>query len=89
MATTKALLLNFKAGETRNTVSRETVKSMAAVLGFNETQVAMYALARLREEILPAYAPDDRELSAKTIKAIRAKARQDGYEPTRTLIAGL
>jgi hypothetical protein len=89
MAATKALLLNFKSGETRNTVSRETVKSMATVLGFNETQVAMYALARLREEVLPAYAPDDHELSAKSIRAIRATARQDGYEPTRTLIKGL
>ena len=48
MATSDALLLNFKAGETRNTVSRKTVKRLAGILGFNETQVALYALAKLR-----------------------------------------
>lgn len=46
-----ALLLKFKE-DTLATVSRSTVKVMARKLGFNETQVAHYALARLREELL-------------------------------------
>ena len=89
MAATDALLLNFKAGETRNTVSRKTVKRLAEVLGFNETQVALYALARLREELIPAYLPDAPELSAKAIKTIRGQVNQKGYVPTRSLIPGL
>ncbi|MBS0327143.1 MAG: hypothetical protein JSS46_11460 [Proteobacteria bacterium] len=46
-----ALLLKFK-NDTLATVSRSSVKDMARKLGFNETQVAHYALARLREELL-------------------------------------
>jgi len=48
---TAALLLKFKE-DTLATVSRTSVKIMAKKLGFNETQVAHYALARLREELL-------------------------------------
>ena len=89
MAKSDALLLNFKAGETRNTVSRKTVKRLAGILGFNETQVALYALAKLREELIPAYPADAPELSMKAIKTIRGQVKQDGYKPTRTLIPGL
>lgn len=46
-----ALLLKFKE-DTLATVSRSSVKLMAKKLGFNETQVTHYALARLREELL-------------------------------------
>ena len=46
-----ALLLKFK-DDTLATVSRASVKVMAKKLGFNETQVAHYALARLRDELL-------------------------------------
>lgn len=45
-----ALLLKFK-DDTLATVSRGSVKFMARKLGFNETQVLHYALARLREEL--------------------------------------
>ena len=47
---TSALLLKFK-NDTLATVSRDSVKDMAKALGFNETQVLHYALARLREEL--------------------------------------
>ena len=60
-----ALLLKFK-DDTLATVSRSSVKVMAQKLGFNETQVAHYALARLREE-----------LSVKTLRPV-AVARQTG-----------
>lgn len=60
-----ALLLKFK-DDTLATVSRSSVKVMARKLGFNETQVAHYALARLREE-----------LSAKTLRTVTA-AEQTG-----------
>ena len=57
-----ALLLKFK-DDTLATVSRSSVKVMAKKLGFNETQVAHYALARLREELL---ARTDRPVTAST-----------------------
>ena len=60
-----ALLLKFK-DDTLATVSRTSVKVMAKRLGFNETQVAHYALARLREE-----------LSVKSVRPV-AKARHSG-----------
>ncbi|OGT54761.1 MAG: hypothetical protein A3E01_18785 [Gammaproteobacteria bacterium RIFCSPHIGHO2_12_FULL_63_22] len=84
-----ALLIKFNAGETRNTVTRQTVKLLAETMGFNETQVTMYALARLREQVIPAYLADAPDLSEKAIASVRAQVNQDDYVPTRSLIQGL
>lgn len=46
-----ALLLQFKQ-DTLATVSRDSVKRMAKILGFNETQVLHYAAARLRQALV-------------------------------------
>jgi len=89
MATSEALLLNFKAGETINTVSRETVKLMGSKLGFNDTQLVQFALAKLREQIIPAYPANAPELSEKAIQTIKAQVNQKGYKPTRSLFKGL
>lgn len=86
---TDALLIKFNAGETRNTVTRKTVKLLAEAMGFNETQVTMYALARLREQLIPAYPADAPNLSERAIASIRAQVNQDDYVPTRSLIQGL
>jgi hypothetical protein len=72
-----ALLLKFK-DDTLATVSRSSVKVMAKRLGFNETQVAHYALARLREE-----------LSAKSVHPVAAAKRatsgkEEDYPPLTT-----
>ena len=45
------LKLNFK-DDTLTTVSRDALKTLAKKLGFNETQTVLYALARLRDEVL-------------------------------------
>ena len=45
------LVLNFKE-DTLTTVSRPTLRALAKRLGFNETQTVLYAVARLREEVL-------------------------------------
>lgn len=50
-----ALLLKFKGVDTANSVTRATMKKMSEALGFNDTQLVQYALARLRAEVLPAY----------------------------------
>ena len=85
------LLMKFKEKDTPNTVTRKTVKAMAAKLGFNETQLINYALAKLREDVLPTLPEDAPELSAKAMKAIRARhGHLDAeYKPTSSLIQGL
>jgi hypothetical protein len=45
------LMLNFKE-ETVTTVSRSSLRAVAKKLGFNETQTVLYAIARLRDEVL-------------------------------------
>lgn len=84
-----ALLLKFKDTDTANSVTRATVRRMSATLGFNETQLVQYALARLRAEVLPAYEADEGALSASTMKHLKKLADQSGYVPTRALLPGL
>lgn len=85
------LLMKFKDKDTPNTVTRKTVKAMASKLGFNETQLINYALARLREDVLPTLPDDAPELSAKAMRAIRARYGhlEADYKPTSSLIEGL
>jgi hypothetical protein len=52
------LTLNFKE-DTLTTVSRPMLRIMASKLGFNETQTVLYALARLRDEVIAAEAEGD------------------------------
>jgi hypothetical protein len=47
----KPFMLNFKE-DTLTTVSRATVRTLSEKLGFNETQTVLYALARLRDEVV-------------------------------------
>lgn len=53
IATNPSLKLNFKEN-TLTTVSRDVLKDLAKKLGFNETQTVLFALARLRDEVLVA-----------------------------------
>lgn len=91
MSSTQPLLMKFKDKDTPNTVTRKTVKVMAEKLGFNETQLVNYALARLREDVLPAVPADAPELSARALKAIRKRHAhlEAEYQPTSSLIEGL
>ena len=84
-----ALLLKFKDENTAHTVTRKTVREMSRTLGFNETQLVQYALAKLRAEVLPAYAPDDGAVPQTVIRHIRKAVDQTGYRPTRSLLPGL
>lgn len=86
--TAEKMLLQFRATESANAVSRRTVRKMAEMLGFNETETALFALARLRDQLLPAYEPDEGPLSAKVIKAIKQRVPQDDFHPTKTLFKG-
>ena len=67
------LVLNFKE-DTLTTVSRPALRAMAKRLGFNETQTVLYALARLREEVLVAREAEVLMPLTKTQHAAIAKA---------------
>ncbi len=51
-ADNRSMKLNFKE-DTLTTASRDAVRALAKTLGFNETQTILYAIARLRDEVLP------------------------------------
>ena len=53
------ILLAFKQQDTPTGVTRETVKQMAEVTGLNETAIIHLALARMAQETIPMYEPDD------------------------------
>lgn len=60
-ATQKPLLLNFKE-ETLTTVSRKSLKELAKTLGFDETQTVLFALARLRDEVLVSHVSSEKDI---------------------------
>lgn len=71
------LLLKFRSANTVTGITRSTAKKIAKELGLNETQVVHLALARLAQEVLPAYEQDDGPLSKKEIAAIKKLVPQD------------
>lgn len=81
------LLLKFRR-DAAHAVSRKTVKKMAKLLGFNETETALFALARLRDQLVPAYEPDDGPVPDRVIEAIKKRVPQGNFKPTRSLFKG-
>jgi hypothetical protein len=69
-----ALLVKFRANDTKNGVSRRMVKAMAAEMGVSETQVIHIALAQYAEENMPICVPDNGPLTGKQITALRKDA---------------
>lgn len=78
------LLLQFRAGNTMTGVTRDTLKQIADRLGFNETQVVHFALARLAKDILPAYEPDDGPLTKKQLNTLRKTVPQDSVHSVKS-----
>jgi len=72
-----SMLLKFKRKDSPLGVQKATVKQMANLLGFNETEVVHYALSKLAREIIPAYQLDDGPLTELEIKKIRMLAEID------------
>lgn len=79
------LLLTFRERDAVHAVSRRTVKKLAKLLGLNETETALFALARLRDQLIPAYEPDDGPVPERILDAMRKVAPQDDFRPTRRL----
>ena len=60
------------------------------MLGLDETGAIHYALARLRESILPAYPADAPDLTESTMRKIREANShlEERFEPTAKLFDG-
>jgi hypothetical protein len=71
-AASDSLLFKFRPTDSVLGVTRKTVKAMATRLGVPETQVVHLALAKLAEETLPGYEPDDGPLTARQLAAVKA-----------------
>ena len=67
---TPKMILKFKRNDSLLGVQKTTVKKMADLLGFNETDVVHYALSKLAQEIIPAYELDDGPLTESELKKI-------------------
>ena len=68
---TESMLVKVKKKDSPLGVRKITVRHMADLLGFNETDVVHYALSKLAKEIIPAYELDDGPLSNAEIKKIK------------------
>ncbi len=65
------LLFRYRGRDTVAGVSRKTATRLAKTLGLTETQAIHLALARLAQETLPRYEPDEAPLTEKQLQAIK------------------
>lgn len=80
------MLLKFKARDTVMGVQKNTVKRMAELLGFNETDVVHYALSKLAREVIPAYEMDEGPLSEFELNKIK---KLSGIDQNLTMTTAL
>lgn len=74
----QSLLVHFGANEAIFAVTRKTVKDLRVRLGFsNDTQVVLYALATLRDSVMPRYEMDDGPIPDAVVRRIRKTVRQN------------
>jgi len=85
----KDLALQFEAADALLSVSRSTLRKMAAKLLLSEEQTIHLALARMRDELMSRYEPDDGPISLEMLEVIRRTESQDDYRPTNTLLKGV
>lgn len=77
-AAKQSLLVNFSPKEASHAVTRKTVKALRERLGFsNETQVIQYALAALRDIVMPRYEADEGPVPDAMLRHIRKAVKQD------------
>ncbi len=73
---TKNIWLRFPSTDTANAISRARLLQLATRLGMSEIETIHYALKLLAKEVSPAYEPDDGDLTAQQIAAIRERVPQ-------------
>ena len=76
---TDQLSLEFHLQDTTSGITRLTLRALARELKLSERQVVLLALARLANEKLPAYLPDDGPVTMEQIHAIQSDA--DAHMP--------
>jgi len=82
------MLLKFKHKDTVMGVRKQTVKRMAELLGFNETDVVHYALSKLAREVIPAYEMDDGPLTESQLNKIKGLSGIDQNMPMTSTLFG-
>lgn len=82
------MLLKFKHKDTVLGVQKQTVKRMADLLGFNETDVVHYALSKLAREVIPAYEMDDGPLTESQLNKIKGLSGIDQNIPMTSALFG-
>lgn len=78
------LLVRFRQVDSHLGVTRDTLRSISASLGVDETSVIHLALVQLADKVLPRYERDSGPLSAAQLKEARSLVSQD-REPTSSL----
>jgi hypothetical protein len=73
---TKNIRLRFPPTDTTDAIGRDTLMRLTAHFGMSETETVHYALRKLAKEVLPAYEPDDGDLTPLQIAAIRKRVPQ-------------
>ena len=79
------ILLRYRDSDTAYGVSRKTAGKLAKTLGLTETQVIHVALARLANQTLPRYEPDDGPLTERQARAVRKLVPQGGMTDKESL----
>jgi hypothetical protein len=82
------MLLKFKHKDTVMGVQKQTVKRMADLLGFNETDVVHYALSKLAREVIPYYEMDDGPLTESQLNKIKGLSGIDQNMPMTSSLFG-
>lgn len=82
------MLLKFKSKDTVMGVQKMTVKRMAELLGFNETDVVHYALSKLAREVIPAYEMDEGALTEAQLNKIKNLSGVDQNMPMTSTLFG-
>lgn len=81
----QGIIFRFRDSDTRFGVSRRTAARLAKQLGMTETEVIHYAIAQLAREQLPAYEPDDTQLTPRQLKRIKQLEPQGRMRTTERL----
>lgn len=81
---TKNIWLRFPPADAGDAISRASLLRLATRLGMSETETAHHALKQLAKEVLPAYEPDDGDLTARQIAAIRKRVPQGNMKSIKS-----
>ena len=78
----KSLLVRFRGKDSKDGVTRRTLKKVASALGLSETEAIHRALVEYAQRHIPGYERDDGPLSAETYERIQEAVRRQHGEGT-------